>query len=70
MKIVSSIGAVLFIILWIVSKVLVVAQPEWYWDDFIPKLHRKENEHPVITSVVLLLLVALLLCGLSDAIIF
>ncbi len=70
MKIVSFIGAVLFIILWIVSKVLVVAQPEWYWDDFIPKLRRKENEHPVITSVVLLLLVALLLYGVSDAIIF
>jgi L-lactate permease len=68
MKILSQIGSVLFIVLLVLSFVLNIFKPKWYWQRFIPMLHKKEEKHPVITIIVILLLAALMLYGVISSI--
>ena len=68
MEILSHIGALLFIILWGLSILLNVFQPKWYWENFIPKLHKKEEKHPVITVITLLFVVIIMLYGVMSVI--
>ena len=69
MEILSHIGALLFIILWVLSILLNVFQPKWYWKVFIPKLHKNEEKHPVITGITLLFIVIIMIYGIISVII-
>ena len=68
MEILSHIGALFFIILWVLSILLNFFQPKWYWEDFISKLHKKEEKHPVITVITLLFVVIIMLYGVMSII--
>ena len=69
MGILSHIGALLFIISWVLSILLNIFQPKWYWENFIPILHKKEENHPVITIIILLVTVIIMLYGIMSTII-
>ncbi len=68
MEILSYIGALLFIILWILSILLNVFQPKWYWENFIPKLHKVQEKHTIITVITLLFIVIITLYGVMNVI--
>ena len=68
MKILALIGQLLFIMMHILVFFLNILQPKWYWENFIPKLHEKEDRHPVITCIILMLLVTIIMIGLMSAI--
>ncbi len=68
MGIISNIGALLFIVLYVLSTLLNIFQPQRYWEDFIPRLYKKEKKHPVITMIILLSLVIIILYGALDTI--
>lgn len=69
MKFLSQFGALLFIVLWVLGRLLNIFKPKWYWEKFIPILHEKEKKHPVVTGTVLLLLIIIMMYGVIDAII-
>ena len=66
MEILSLVGKLLFIMMWVGSIILNVFHPKWYWKSFIPKVHKKEEQHPVITVIVLLLLVIIIMIGIMS----
>lgn len=68
MEILSQAGAILFVFMWAVGLLLNIFQPKWYWEKFIPKLHKNEEKHPVITGIALLLLVIIMLLGCIRAV--
>ncbi len=68
MKVLSAVGAMLFIVLCLLGILLQIFEPKWYWERFIPKLHKKEEQHPVITVVILLLLVILMMYGIMSTV--
>ena len=63
MEILQITGALLFIVLWMVAVLLHVAQPAWYFKTFLPKLQKKQEEHPAISIIVLFVLMVLMLYG-------
>ena len=68
MEVLSMVGKLLFIVLWVLGMVLNIFQPKWYWENFIPKIHKKEEEHPIIIGSIFLLLAAVMLIGVLSAI--
>jgi ABC-type multidrug transport system fused ATPase/permease subunit len=67
MKTLIQIGALLFIIMYLLGVLLNFFQPKWYWKKFIPKLHEEESKHPVITSTVIILLIVIMMVGITSA---
>ena len=63
MEILSIVGGLLFIVLWMVAVLLNVTQPAWYFKTFLPKLQKKQEEHPVISLTVLFILMVVMLYG-------
>lgn len=61
-------GVVLFVSMGIGSFILNFFPAKWYWEKFIPKLHEKENTHPIITGIIILLLVIIMLIGVMCSI--
>lgn len=69
MEILSNIGALLLIILWVLAILLNYYEPKWYWEYFIPKLQKKETQHPVITSITLIIITMLVMYGVFTTVI-
>ena len=44
----------LIVIMSLLSIVLILFNPKWYWEVFIPKLRRKELEHPIVTTIIII----------------
>ena len=63
MEILSIIGALLFILLWIGAIFVDILEPKGYWDKFIPMIHKKEKKHPVITSFILWSVIIMVMYG-------
>ena len=68
MEILSYVGTLLFITLWIFSILLNMLQPKWYWEKFIPKIQKQEEKHPVITITIVLFFVVIMLYGIMSTI--
>ena len=68
MEILSYVGTLLFITLWIFSILLNMLQPKWYWEKFIPKIQKQEEKHPVITVTIVLFFVVIMLYGIMSTI--
>ncbi len=68
MEILSYVGTLLFITLWIFSILLNMLQPKWYWENFIPKIQKQEEKHPVITVTIVLFFVVIMLYGIMSTI--
>lgn len=68
MEILSYVGTLLFITLWISSILLNMLQPKWYWEKFIPKIQKQEEKHPVITVTIVLFFVVIMLYGIMSTI--
>ena len=68
MEILSYVGTLLFITLWIFSILLNMLQPKWYWEKFIPKIQKQEEKHPVITVTIVLFFVIIMLYGIMSTI--
>ena len=69
MEVLTMVGKILFIVIWVLGMVLNFFQPKWYWKGIIPKIHKKEEEHPIIAGSIFLLLATVMLIGVLSAII-
>ena len=63
MEILSIVGGLLFIVFWIGAVLLNITHPAWYYNSILPKLHKKQKEHPVISLTVLFILMVVMLYG-------
>ena len=63
MEILSITGGLLFVVLWMVAVLLNVIHPKWYYKTFLPKLEKKQEEHPAVTLIVLFVFMVLMLYG-------
>ena len=44
----------LIVVMSLLSIRLNLFNPKWYWEVFIPKLRKKQLEHPIVTAICII----------------